>query len=1426
MKVRVLTVSFVCVYRLDARSVDAKEENSKRDDTTLHHLSIGRLLQIVSAHRDAVEFVRETWSIERVELQPTRAARRLRDSPARHGKRVRRDEPSIPSEVFKQVAFTSRSVWILGYVRFPDEDSAGSGLYVCDSNARIYTLLLDPKPEYMDQLVLIKSWTLVDTGGEQNARQQFRHLFLEVHDPPIILRQSETVHGPPCRAELMRLLDAHYPTQEPPLYTGAKSWRAIQNGEPPSGPASTMELFRNEKKPKKKKVHAVCGRVVCVSPVSNQEDSSSCHFFVEVEYDRGEATIQHIVNIMFAGTQNLRWRVFLRPGQQVLITDLVKVFSRECGVFLLQTTSEENQSHIEHTQRGTQVFVWQDSGAPVRSIAPQTHPTGKCQSTRASSQCLPHCEGVVAGMLWNECLELHGDPGFVVCLFHFPHIDLGKVREGATVRILNAHVIRWPSPIGGKIVLGLCARSHFAIIKHAGLSGQSLKSPLASTKYRSHKKLSYFGDPHRQSLTLSVWVLELFEALVSKFSFGSGTHPASSHSAGTSFPHVRRREALRTVTAALHIDMDKVPVQNATLGSRFLTSHMDDAKSCSSVDSNVFRKQVPREHFVTINDLRKWAKLQMAKTIAGKTMEPGSSDDRVCIHVSAEDLKWCLLIGCVNGNIHGGDLEICDRTGSLPLVLRGGSQKLSLNLESCKNVYMIRQLELRVETYSSPESHQHPEQDADFLVCAVVCSISDLEIIPMGSSATKPPSEHIEDLSVLITHVGTVKRSLALSSDLLLSRPVYRHVHGIALPLGLEDSGRENVQQLPRRVELLISVDCPHWHVEKFGCYRFTGAILDGDQSVTSNRSTAPPTSVEEKSIISAMGVLASVLADKKTANICLEDVIHFVNDFDTPTSTMHYPALKLYRMEGGSRIQPLTFKSGDQNACTCSDHETCVRPPMDHKGFFDFFLYSQSISTSASVAEQINFHNEVLQLECEKVDIPMQTLVLCSLLQYFAHRAENVVHVTALLCHPLPDNQQQRGDSAGAKSIQSGSHCYGVEHGDIHKARLMSMIGVVADKRCYWVEKSHTSSSSGATEKRNHSAALSEDRCTRSRTHELMCLYRVRSLFSLDTIEIRINASKFGVQPNCQRHAIVEFSRLLGFVARSTYKVYMSWGSSSSVRELECASFTREIPSDAELYGAMQTSLLNDLYHSQFADRTLRRYIVRVVYVSYVVLKRKCRTCHQALHFEKRRACWVHQTALQNKKPPKRCSWHLVPHTDLRFGALTYASLNMRCVIDDGSAQAELFLENDVAWELLACSTGSRRRFEEIVSSNTAELSYFTGCSSSNFFSPSAFKDDEYYQNEFHSMILNAMHRLRSVVVLGQRFYSSSSKQQRSNSNSSAGGGAAEKEVVSVLTFGKDIQITTKTVANVQLEARRVDPLHVKSELRQRLARLHRPAR
>ncbi|RLN92225.1 hypothetical protein BBJ28_00003249 [Nothophytophthora sp. Chile5] len=124
----------------------------------------------------------------------------------------------------------------------------------------------------------------------------------------------------------------------------------------------------------------------------------------------------------------------------------------------------------------------------------------------------------------------------------------------------------------------------------------------------------------------------------------------------------------------------------------------------------------------------------------------------------------------------------------------------------------------------------------------------------------------------------------------------------------------------------------------------------------------------------------------------------------------------------------------------------------------------------------------------------------------------------------------------------------------------------------------------------------------------------------------------------------------------------------------------------------------------------------------------------------------------------------------------------------------------------------------QEILSIHVEEgLRYFAGnASPGGFFTPSkAARDREYDEDELRALVVAAIPCLRSLAVSAQRFYSAASTRD------AGGAGTNQRENTSVLTFGKDIQMTTKTVPHVTLEGKLVDQLHVRSELQQRSARL-----
>lgn len=1462
--------------RLEARDVASADGAREGDGAAVRIVSISKLLQLVSiASAGESSESLSAWSIQRIKLLPPdeqenaslavelSRLKRSRDTDdnnsSSNGGSRRTSARTRDAGTARQVAYTSDSVWLTGFLRFHDAERnlATCELRLCDaSGLGCHALVLDPKPEYVNQLVLVKKWMLVDTGALASTTShgvRFGDLFLEVHEPPTILpceNEPQLQIQPPSQEEVIILLDAKYPKQDPPMYVGSNPWRAVYGESGAAASEQPVQLSRaalTKAKATKRKVYAIFGRVVCVSPVANAQDRSRCHFFGEVEFQNHEQNQQHLVIIMFTGATNVKWRLFLRPGYQVLVTDLVKVYSRECGIVLLQTTTADNKAKTDDStglQLETQVFVWQQEEEMVlfREIGGRQFAESRQEQETLSS------EGVIKRVLWNDCLEVQsGDAesssSFVVCLFHFPSVDLSKVRAGATVRIYNAHVLRRPNPIDHRIVIGLCARSHFSVVAHGSAPHQCLRPPTPTSSRRKDqsKTLSYVGDRHTKPLSVSVWLFEVVEALEKKFAFGSSAALSINlHKALTSFPHIRRREALSIVAEALKVEVgessNSLKGQKSTLSGQFLNSHAPDARNCSSVR---IRERIPRGQMVRIRDLEDWGRARLTQAYTEEleqTASKKSTGGRFTIQVPAEDLDWCLLVGCLNGNVYSGDLEICDRTGSLPLSISRGSKKMSWDCENSRHLYVIRRFELVAEAYCSPGVARDFEKDV--MIFRISCSADAVERISMEDPSVPTPRGE-QELIVFVTHVDPVKRPSALSDKLRWLRPVYRHMHGIALPAHVPS---EKSLQMPRRIEILINANIPHWHVEKYVCYKITGAICEENPlSVASDRQTASAATIEEKAILLTDLFLSTApLNDNIAQPGCFEGLVASVNDFDAPYQSTHCSRLKIYRVEAGCGIEPLQFEAGLSNMFTCANHKSCARLPVTQQGLLHFSRFSQTPDIPG--LHQARLLNE-LPLERSVVEISSQQLLLLSLLQHFTLRAENVIQVTNLLRHPLLNvNQLQREVVAGSDITQTGilSGGSGLAN-DIHRTKLYSIVGVIAEKKLYWAQSEHSpvealstaSVSRGSpanTKKREHENGLSIEAVNTQRNgnRELMCLYKVRDLQSLNTIKVYVNASRFGVQADLQPRAIVEFSKLQGFVARSTYKVSLNWGNCSGARELQDSSstFKVEVPRDAELYGAMKTSRLNELYHAQVADRTLRRWVVRVVYVNNVFLKRKCRTCYGALVLEMRRVSWVHQIATPsfNNKKPSKCSWHQVQTKDPQFEELTHASLSMRCVIDDGSAQAELYLENDVAWDLLACSAGARRRFEKMVRSQLAELSYFTSQSS---VAPAtvipvvpspAFKGDEDCQNEFRSMILSAMQRLCSVMVFGQRFYSLN---RVSKNDSSNGNNAGESE--RVLTFGRDIQITTKSAGYVKLEAHRVAPLlvYVKSELRQRLVSL-----
>ena len=323
--------------------------------------------------------------------------------------------------------------------------------------------------------------------------------------------------------------------------------------------------------------------------------------------------------------------------------------------------------------------------------------------------------------------------------------------------------------------------------------------------------------------------------------------------------------------------------------------------------------------------------------------------------------------------------------------------------------------------------------------------------------------------------------------------------------------------------------------------------------------------------------------------------------------------------------------------------------------------------------------------------------------------------------------------------------------------------------------------------------------------------------------MEVHINLSKFGFHGGFHMGLNVIFMNLETYVARSTYKVYLNWGQYSSIQQLG----QRKTPFPTSNENMKASNLLQLYLESHLIDRTWHRWAARVVHINYFVLKRRCRSCHAELSLENIVHCeWQHP---QNARSPCPLQHHY-PYREHRqldreifLGDVSYVNTCIRGLIDDGSAQAEVFAENQTAWDLLRASESQRRYFEGVMTQKMSKLGYFFSASAQSNAAPShllsskIIQEDlgkgfsaEYFEKQLSGIIrLCVSQNRRPVIIIGQRFYS---KRNQRKENSHDG------DCTSVVSFGADLRLTTKTRPVIRVEAKSVDPLQLKAESRRLL--------
>ncbi|CCI11255.1 unnamed protein product [Albugo candida] len=344
--------------------------------------------------------------------------------------------------------------------------------------------------------------------------------------------------------------------------------------------------------------------------------------------------------------------------------------------------------------------------------------------------------------------------------------------------------------------------------------------------------------------------------------------------------------------------------------------------------------------------------------------------------------------------------------------------------------------------------------------------------------------------------------------------------------------------------------------------------------------------------------------------------------------------------------------------------------------------------------------------------------------------------------------------------------------------------------------------------------------------TTEVMLTCDLQDFDSPETVEVHINLTKFGFHGAFRMGLNVIFMNLDTYIARSSYKVHLNWGQHSSIQQL---GQSQKVFPTSEV--KMKTSHLLQLYrHSHLIDRSWHRWVARVVHINYFVLKRRCRSCHAELLLEKvDNYDWQHQ-----QNPRKSCELqNLYPFREhdqiIRENIIrdiTYLHTCVRGLIDDGSAQVEVFAENRTAWNLLRASETQRKYFENIMTHKMSNLGYFFSACVQPDIAPShqlslqsnsqdlcgGFRSG-YYEKQLSNVIqLCVNHHRTPLIIIGQRFYSK--KQQRKVDPNYYD----DLSCTSSVSYG-EFRVTTTTRPVIRVEAKRVDTLQLKEEIRRLVA-------
>ncbi|RLO05373.1 hypothetical protein DYB28_005323, partial [Aphanomyces astaci] len=371
------------------------------------------------------------------------------------------------------------------------------GLYLSDGDVTLPLVLLRPNISWLHQLVCITSWKCIQTRSMAYLEVDSIHRLVTVPIPIL-----------PAYMTWQSLLASCYPVHDRPTYAGPY----------PVQRALSKRATSKSWSSKKCKSFVVAGRVAAISPVSTQLDSQ--YFFVEIEAASDPTTgpasplVRQFISVLMAG-HTATFHSFLWPGLEIVLTDLVKVFAKECNMYMLHTTTSAASSYSSpHTPpHDAHTTLHHAPVAPTSHLPPLHIFRALPRYDRQSSSISLHYTGQVTRRVCDDSFELNHS---VVVLFaHFPLPNrCAGLRVGAMVTIYQGHHL-------GPSLIGLCSRSSVVLDGFAS----------APTPMHLHPRTSRVQELafHQVPLTTVAYLLELSQDMLTRFSRYGATGAASNN---------------------------------------------------------------------------------------------------------------------------------------------------------------------------------------------------------------------------------------------------------------------------------------------------------------------------------------------------------------------------------------------------------------------------------------------------------------------------------------------------------------------------------------------------------------------------------------------------------------------------------------------------------------------------------------------------------------------------------------------------------------------------------------------------------------------------------------------------------------------------------------------------------------------------------